>query len=212
MELDMYIYRDRKGREQSILQLEKIVEEANDYAIELCLKPEVQNIVTLFLNKYTCFMCENKDLRKKAERDVKSILYGNTDLTTTRWNLFNNCSVFNFGLNDEQKNSISLDLLDMLKNYKTTQKQLDRLKQEAKLDGQIHRMRIEVAYWRKYHDLNDYILKTYGGDNCEETVLYKKDMNDILQFVKNDGKNTDQLEEILSDWNTESTYVYCPWW
>ena len=157
-------------------------------------------------------MCENKDLRKSAEYNILSILYGNTDLDTVRWKLFNRCSVFNFGITDEQKNNISLDLLDMLKDYKPTQAQIERLEQETKLDTQISSMRIEVAYWRKYHKLNDYILDTYGGGNCEDTVFSLDNIMDILQFVKDDGKDIDQLEEILADWNPESIYVYHPWW
>lgn len=212
MGLDQYIYEHHKDREAIELRLEKLLDESNDYAIELSQKPEIQAIIKTIVDKYEKHMYKDGDLLSYMSHKVRSILYGNNDFEETRWDLFNNCSKFKFELDGKIKDEITRDILDMLKPYPVSEAQRKRLEEESKLNKQLSDMQTEVAYWRKFHLLNDYMLQKYNADNCEYTKLSKKDMEDIRDFICTNNEDPNQVINILKNWDDEKIYLYFPWW
>ena len=85
-----------------------------------------------------------------------------------------------------------------------------------KLVNQVDSMETEQAYWRKYHDLNYYILDELttpvDDGNCEDIPLTHEDILAIQQFIRSDGEDSTQVDDILADWDESATYVYHPWW
>ena len=129
--------------------------------------------------------------------------------------MFNCFTVFNFDLSDSDKRHI-------LDKFQSTFDKLPPLDLSAELDKHdafeesLRNLETEVAYWRKYHDLNEYILTeldTEGiGGNCEDFPLYKEDFITIHEFITSNGESPSQIDDILNSWDDTCTYVYHPWW
>ena len=212
MGLDQYIFKNEKGRDEVESQHNKLEKEAEDYAYNLADTYEVKDIINNFVKDNSKYLRNPEDAIDGTRHKVATILYGLDEVEHTKWNLFNNCTDFSFDLNDREKYKIAERLVNDLKDFKPTKEQSNRVKKIDKLDKQLDCMQTEVAYWRKYHDLNNYILDKFGGDNCEDTILSKGDMEDILEFIKTDEGLSRQVVDILNDWDDEATYVYHPWW
>ena len=85
------------------------------------------------------------------------------------------------------------------------------------LEELLRNERKEILYFRKYHDLNDYILDAFGGDNCGTTQMNKNRLETILKFIMDDHSESfdyaeDQLKQIIETYDNSFDYVYVPWW
>lgn len=213
MGLDMYIYKHEKGRAQIELDREKVIEESNNYVNSLYKTENIKYIVNDFIEKHKeHFISLSEKTFKSTEYKAKSILYGNTDFKMVQWNLFNNCSRFNYDVSEENKIEITKDFLQRLDKHTMSKEQSDRLELEKDLDKKLDDAQEEMAYWRKYHELNAFILDSFGGDNCEYTTLTIENIKEIKQFIRDDGWDTSQIDSILDSWDDTAVYSYYPWW
>lgn len=98
--------------------------------------------------------------------------------------------------------------------YRELQKSIHELEKELQEELQ------ESAYWRKYNDLNDYILEELtipeGDGNLEYLPITRGDTLNIKEFIVKDDQDyyndTTQIDSILDNWDDTATYVYHPWW
>ena len=70
--------------------------------------------------------------------------------------------------------------------------------------------RYQIGYFRKFNALHSYIVKTFanGIDNCQDIILYKKDVEQIkkvLDEVLNVHQQAEKAKEILP---TQSGYFF----
>ena len=219
MGLDQSIYKMDQGYASIVKQLEDVRNASNKYVNDKMDLPEIQKILDSFIIDTKYAQIDNPDsVVDTLKFNFKSILYGNDDYDTVKWDLFNNMSIFNYNTPETDKEEITNKLLNLLKDYSPDDEQKNRILLETSLVEKEKSMRSEVCYWRKYHDLNKYILSVFGGDNCEDTPLTKEDVEQIYDFIKDDNKNkeyqedVEQVEDLLQNWDENCTYCYTPWW
>lgn len=76
----------------------------------------------------------------------------------------------------------------------------------------------ELAYWRKYYDLNEYILSNYyegtENGNTEHVYLDKDAIEDIYNFIMDDEpeRGTEFYKEALYALKNGSRVYYWAWW
>ena len=87
---------------------------------------------------------------------------------------------------------------------------------------------VEIAYWRKFHELNEFILN-YGNQeeelNCQDIILTEENLKEILEFVKGEFKTCNKYEKegyelaievitkVLKEMNFDDEEVfYHAWW
>ena len=215
MGLDMTMYKNASGRDEIKAKHQEVVKASNKYVDDLLKsEPTIEEKVKAFIEDKKALLSKD-DTQYTLDSTlykVKSILYGNDKPSVVKWDLFNNCTRFDMDITDRDKARITMELLEILAEYKTSDEQVNRLKEEEDLANELEATQVEIAYWRKYHALNDFILNKFGGDNCEETVLSMKAMQDIKMFIQDDGEDTKQVDSILDSWDETATYVYYPWW
>lgn len=214
MGLDQYIYKRNKNYAPTLHQLEVLNKESNDYTQALVQSPEVKTTIAQFIQdiQHSLQSVDHEYNITRITQSAASIIYGNNDPDQVKWDLFNNCSVFNFDYEDSYQLEVANNLISMLSDYKLSPEQLARLSKEEELQNMIDSSQTEVAYWRKHYDLNDFILETFGGGNCEDTPLTLDDMYRILEFQEESEFDTSKLTAIIDAWDNSATYVYHPWW
>ena len=211
--LDQSIYKMDQGYIDTVKQLEDVRNASNKYVNDKMDLPEIQKILDSFIIDTKYAQIDNPDrVVDTLKFNFKSILYGNYDYDTVKWNLFNNMSIFNYNTPETDKEEITNKLLNLLKDYSPDDEQSKRNLFEISLAEEEESMRSEVCYWRNYHDLNKFILDTFGGDNCEDTPLTKDIIYEIYEFIKEDKEDVEQIEDLLENWDENCTYCYTPWW
>jgi len=219
MGLDQSIYKMQAGYTDITDKIAKVRSLSNKYANDKMSLPEIQKILDRFIIDTKDIQIDNPDrVVDTLKFNFKSFIYGNDDYDTVKWNLFSNMSIFNYNTPETIREEITNKLLNLLKDYSPDDEQKNRNLLETSLAEKEESMRSEVCYWRKYHDLNKFILDTFGGDNCEDTPLTKEDVEQICDFIKNDSNNkeyqedVEQVEDLLENWDENCTYCYTPWW
>ena len=217
--LDQSIYKMDQGYIDTVKQLEDVRNASNKYVNDKMDLPEIQKILNSFIIDTKDTQIDNPDrVVDTLKFNFKSILYGNNDYDTVKWNLFNNMSIFNYNTPETDKEEITNKLLNLLKDHSQDDEQKNRVLLETSLAEKEESMRSEECYWRKYHDLNKFVLDTFGGDNCEDTPLTKEYVEQICDFIEHDNKNkeypqdVEQVEDLLENWDENCTYCYTPWW
>jgi hypothetical protein len=227
MGLDMYIYKQDKGYEEAEKKCNEL-ETSMTNKMNKHLEKHKNTIKT----KLQFFILRNKEhlhdngeterVFNKLKIDVTQYLYrsDNSDIhSLISWQLFNNCSVFEYYVDNTIKSSIVKDFIETFFSISDITFSKDReLLQEFGRERDA--LEYEEAYWRKYHDLNTYILTelvTVKDDgNCENLPLTKEDVIKIKEFIVKDDKefynDTSQIDSILNTWDDTATYVYHPWW
>jgi len=220
MGLDMTIYREEQGRDELIeeqtklsnsiiFKVDKIIKD-NEKAIDIKIKD--------FIDKYSEYIRNKENSVQSIENGVHAIITGRNDVghRKLQWQLFNYCSIFSFDINKRVQGNITFDLYTIFKEFKKEDYSEIINKYDA-LEDRVSDMKEEVAYWRKAHDLNNYILndlvEDFEGDgNCLSHKLTKSMMVNILAFTKEHEIESDQVETILQDWDDKHNYTYMPWW
>lgn len=66
---------------------------------------------------------------------------------------------------------------------------------QPKLDGKyaISDYKVDLGYWRKHADLHGYIVDKFaeGKDDCQEITLTQKNLEDIIDAIRNDNLKLD---------------------
>jgi len=203
----------QEGYTDTVKQLEDVRNASNKYVNDKMDLPEIQKILARFIIDTKDTQIDNPDrVVDTLKFNFKSVLYGNDDYDTVKWNLFNNMSIFNYNTPETDKEEITNKLLNLLKEHSPDDEQKNRVLLETSLAEKEESMRSEVCYWRKYHDLNKFILDTFGGDNCEDTPLTKDIIYEIYEFIKEGKEDVEQIEDLLENWDENCTYCYTPWW
>jgi len=208
MGLDMSIYKLTKDVINTEHKKDKL---NNEYSSEF--SKEISKILEShkedFIKHLQKFNVETDE--DNIERLVTKLIYSKEidDKNSLMYLLFSYFPIY--GILIEDKEPIYTDFMKLSGEIPTNNKLLSLNKEYELLDS-LSLEREEVAYWRKYYDLNSYILDTFGGDNCEDTVLSLEDLQDIRDFIKNDNEDTTQVDKIISNFDSECTYVYHPWW
>jgi len=170
-----------------------------------------------FISRWSHLLTEDEgSLEVYITNLIKVYAFGNRDAESMEWEIFNNFSKFKnpkgFLEDIPEKSEATKDFIDLATPYILPEETLLLVKEYEELGESIENCNEEVAYWRKYHKLNEFILDTFGGDNCEEVPLTKDDMEEIRDFIKEDGKHSKQVDKILNEWDEDAIYVYEPWW
>ena len=210
MGLDMYIFKLTKKVaeiEKQKKQLSNIFDKEFGKEVDK-LTPILKDDCIKHLKKFDVAITE-KDIEIVISNLIESTWI--TDKESMYNVLFNYFPVYGFLILDKQQAKIYLDFMLLKTKVPLNRTLVSLYKKYQELD-KLPIKREEVAYWRKYHDLNSYILKTFGGDNCEDTILSLKNLKDIRNFIKNDNEDTTQVDKIISNFDNECTYVYHPWW
>jgi len=210
MGLDMNIFKLTK----KVIEIEKQKEQLSSQ-FDRELNKEIDKITSQI--KDDCINHLNKFNIEITEDNVKVVISNLVESTwvtdkESRYNmLFRYFPVYDLFIEEKKQNKIYEDFLKLQEKIEPNKNLISLHSSYQKLDA-LDIKREEVAYWRKYHDLNSYILETYGGGNCEDTTLSLEDLKDIKKFIKNDNKDTTQIDKIISNFDNECTYVYNPWW
>jgi hypothetical protein len=210
MGLDMYIFKLTKEvevTEKQKEQLSNIFDKEFGKEVDK-LTPILKDDCIEHLKKFDVLITE-KDIEIVISNLIESMWI--TDKESMYNVLFNYFPVYEFFILDKQQAKIYLDFM-LLKTKVPLNRTLVSLYKKYQELNALDIKREKLAYWRKYHDLNSYILETYGGGNCEDTTLSLEDLKDIKKFIKNDNKDTTQIDKIISNFDNECTYVYNPWW
>ena len=141
-----------------------------------------------------------------------SYAMGNRTPTDLEWELFQCFSRFPYDSTEAYKKEVTKDLIKVASKYMLPDSFKNKLEEYERLSDEISNCSAEVCYWRKYHDLNSYILNTFGGGNCEETELDLNKVKQIRDFIYRNEENTSQVEELIKKWDENKRYVYYPWW
>lgn len=223
MGLDMTIYKLQPTRAA-------LVEEEKE------LQKKQTNLVTAHMDKnkddiekaIRTYIKDAKHIRKTTrtydsiKRNVYQLIAryatkgtGNNFTDGIQWNLLNNCTAFSWGMSEKDRKEVTKDFINKFKKF-CTLTNADDITRLYTLQESIDDQTEEIAYWRKYHKLNDYILEELttpeGDGNCEELLLTKDNFISIGDFILEDSKDPYQIDDILTDWDDTCTYVYHPWW
>ena len=216
MGLDMHIYEQDK----KILELRdraKTLRESLNNSLSIHekeIKDELLEDLKDFMLKY------KEDIKASTEeskidyivRHVMSYAMGNRTSTYLEWELFQCFTRFPHDSTEEYSKEVTKDLIKVASKYMLPDFFKNKLKKYEKLSDEISNCSEEVCYWRKYRDLNSYILNTFGGGNCEETLLDLNKVKQIRDFIDRNGENTSQVDELIEYWDEDRRYVYYPWW
>lgn len=212
MGLDQYIYKYGAGHKELKEEYETVITDSNNYVNELFnSKPELLVILTDFINDHKEQLSETiEESTKRLTYIVKGILYGNNSVNQVVSALFYDVTIFSRDI--QLKENIANDLLARLEACPISEAQTTRLNLEEELESKREDGTEELAYWRKYHDLHNFILNSFGGGNCEDTPLTKENMETIVEFIQGNGHEASKVQNILGSWDDTATYVYHPWW
>lgn len=217
MGLDQFIYKRQPEYytiKASLGNVERALEDAvTQYTTDNA--SIIAKLIEQFRNHVVSHISAPQRFVETTQSNAIHYIVRDPDSDSLAWSLFNCFTVFNFSLSTSEKRYI-------LGKFQTTFDKLPSLDLSAELDKyesleeSLRNLETEVAYWRKYHDLNEYILTeldTKGiGGNCEDLPLSKSDFNDIHEFITCNGESPSQIDDILNSWDDTCTYVYHPWW
>lgn len=218
MGLDQYVYKVDREKEIHLSnkkrELEQIIHRAVE-SITLETSPGLKEKLEEFSNKWGSL------IRKDGEQSVLEYLldlvriysYGNRTSEEMQWEIFNNFSRFNNFLNEmPSKTEITEEFIGIAKDYLLPEEIQQQVMEYNSISEELFSITQKVAYWRKYHDLNDFMCEEFGADNCEEVELSLEDMRKVLEFIEKDGQDSKQVKEILRTWDKTFKYTYYPWW
>jgi len=216
MGLDMYIFKQNPELDEVKKKIDSLTKElSNDKRnFYVKYKKDIEKEVKKFVQEYRsiireCYLDSIVEFFVNWVKEFGDVI---ADLDTVKWHLFNYYTRFSYDTPEGTKNKLTKSFMSIIDKFSCPVEIKNKSKEIDKLRSKADNLYEEVAYWRKYHDLNNYILDTFGGDNCEDTPLSKDDMYSIQKFIKNNGQDTKQIDEILEDWDETYTYVYHPWW
>lgn len=212
MGLDQYIYKDSLNRADLAERIDKLEEELSKVTMDRMKanEEEINEIAKAFTERWSGFILTKRE--NLFTNDISIFIHRRINIKNMRWQLFNNCSVFNFNTTETDKSLITDDFVESFKKFGATEEHFLKIDEVNVLESELDTMRTEVAYWRKYHDLNSYVLETFGGGNCEDTILDTHALESIRDFIVDDGEDATDLDNILSNFDTEAVYIYHPWW
>jgi len=205
----MYIFKLTKGTINVEEQKENL---SNQFDKEL--NKEIEKLTPLL--KDGCIKHLKKFDVEVSERTIDIVinnLIESTWITNKKLRysmLFNYFPVYDLLLEEEQKDKIYEDFLKLQEKIEQNQNLVSLCSKYKELDESTPE-KIEVAYWRKYHRLNDYILTKFGKGNYENIVLSLENLKDIRGFIKNDNEDVSQIDEIIKNWSNDCTYMYNHW-
>lgn len=214
----MFIFKHEKGRDDIIKQLDaigaEIIAKQNKYLNTN--KDCIEAAINRFLadNQSTITTTDKDKAYNRIYNSFRYYTIRKSGIDTVIWELFNNYSVMDWDASDKLKRNVAHSFIDSFKDLPPIDFSKE-LSQYDSLDKQADALSAEVAYWRKYYDLNHHILTelTFPKDdgNCEYLPLSKANMLSILDFIDADHDST-QVQDILDNWDDTATYVYHPWW
>jgi len=222
MGLDMYINKvplDYKETEKVCVTFEK---ELGEFVVDLVdAIPNLDDGIKKFHTKVKHLLQDEEAPIVSDEYCFDTVLRNSIIPTMLRggdseeiaWLLFNNFTLFNYNITDEDKVSVIEALNEVFSELEVSKEFVTRSEALTEMSDALMDSREELVYWRKYHALNTYILNTFGGGNCEDTILDYADMEKIAQFISNDeDTDDDRVEKLLEDWDSNKLYIYHPWW
>ena len=197
-----------------IKKLEKGIYKAVD-GVHLEYVTDVVGRLEVFADKYKDILTDTRDVSAITYLIglVRIYSYGNRGSEAMQWEMFNNYSqfgdIFETVPNQEE---ITEEFIEIAKDYMLPEDIRAKIKEFNEASREISELTTEEAYWRKYHNLNNFMCGEFGADNVEETELTHGDMIKVYQFIKRDGEDVSQVEDILDNWDETKKYYYYPWW
>jgi len=197
-----------------IKKLEKVIHKAVD-DVHLEYVTDATERLEVFADKYKDILTDTRDESAITYLIglVRIYSYGNRGSEAMQWEMFNNYSqfgdIFETVPNQEE---ITEEFIEIAKDYMLPEDIRAKIKEFNEASREISELTTEEAYWRKYHNLNNFMCGEFGADNVEETELTHGDMIKVYQFIKRDGEDVSQVEDILDNWDETKKYYYYPWW
>lgn len=223
MGLDMYIFKHQAGRESISEQYNKL-EQQIDNQVDGHMNKHEEDI-TQMVNKFVKDHSLHIRQSDRTVETIKSVVWyficqkdnktKEDILKAVQWNLFNNCSTFNWDVPTEIQEDITTDFYNQFIQF-CTLSNASILNEFSELDKQLSSTSEEVAYWRKHRTLNEYILESLTepeeDGNCENLPLSLEDIHSIIEFLQDAESDTKQIQNIIDNWDESATYIYHPWW